>query len=165
MKGLARDTLGELLELGKSTAKTTVKQIGQTFSPLKLTEKVLGLDNDDETNLPDEKKLKKNFTPLDTERLEKEYKKPDEIKYKELRKRLFDQIKNEERQIFEQKKEEEKKKLLEEERKRKEEEEKRKKEQEELTIPQGKIRRSIFAPIKKTIQQLIPEFRGSKSKG
>jgi len=163
MRNFARDTIGELLELGKSTVKTTVKQVGQTFSPLKLTEKALGID-EREGSSEEKKSKKENFTPLNTKRLEEKYEEGKDAKYQALKRRLFNQIRQEERRILEQKKlEEARKKQLEEERKRKEEEEKKKKEQEELVVPKGKVRRSIFAFTKK-IKSKFAEFRAGSGK-
>ncbi len=164
MRNFARDTIGELLELGKSTAKQSVKQVGKTFSPLKLTEKTLGLKETSETETETKRESQKNHTPLDTQKLEEKYEESKEIKYKRLKKRLFEQIKREEREILERKKAEEtRKKQLEEQRKKKEEEEKKKKEQEELIVPKGKVRRSIFAFARK-IKSKFAEFRAGSGK-
>ncbi len=163
MRNFARDTIGELLELGKSTAKTTVKQVGQTFSPLKLTEKALGIE-EKEDPFKERKSKEENFTPLNTEKLEEKYEQGKDAKYQALRRRLFNQIKQEERRLLERKKlEEARKKQIEEERKRKEEEEKKKKEQEELVVPKGKVRRSIFAFTRK-IKSKFAEFRAGSGK-
>ncbi len=163
MRNFARDTIGELLELGKSTAKTTVKQVGQTFSPLKLTEKTLGIE-EKEDPFKENKPKNENFTPLNTERLEEKYEQGKDAKYQALRRRLFNKIKQEERRLLEQKKlEEARKKQFEEERKRREEEEKKKKEQEELVVPKGKVRHSIFAFARK-IKSKFAEFRAGSGK-
>lgn len=164
MKNLARDTIGEILELGKSTAKTTAKQIGQTFSPLKLAEKAVGIERPDDSSDNNEKQ-EKNHTPLDTKRLEEKYKQNEEIKLKSLKQRLFQQIKTEEKRIWEEKKmqEQRKKQLEEQEKKRKEEEEKKKKEQEELVVPRGKVRRSIFS-FKRKLKSKFAEFRAGSGK-
>ena len=158
----------ELLELGKSVAQNTATQMAKTFNPFTLAEQIISPPSKDNLEKQDVKKGK-NFTPLDTKKLRQKYdkrqKENDQAKLEALRKRLFQQIKQEEiRYLEEQKLKELEKKRKEEEEQRKKEEEKRKKEKEVLIEPEGKVRRSIFAPLKRKIKSKLTEFKAGSGK-
>lgn len=168
--GFFEDTFEKLAELGSSTGKKTIQAVSQTFSPLKLTEKILG-QTDGEINQPNEQTKNKekkgqSHTPLDFDKLKENYTKQDEQKEIALRNRLFKLVKQgEEKNLAEKKQEEERKKMIEE--KEKEEEKKRKEkikeQQQEQEIPRGKIRRSIFSP-KKVAQKQHEEIKPAVGK-
>jgi hypothetical protein len=150
--GFWNDTFEQLVEMGKSTVKKSAKGVTQTFSPIKLVEKVID-PNSQSPGLDQEKvRNKKNNTPLDFEKLQEKYKKQDEEKMlNPLRNRLFQLVKQgEEKSIYEKKKEREEKKQAEayqQEQKKKQEQQKKQQEQ-AAVAPQGKQRRSIFSPKK-----------------
>ncbi len=168
MKTLVCDTVGELLELGKSTAKKTGKAVVKTFNPL---DKVFS--SEDEENPTDklvkekkEKKDGKNFTPLDTQRLEKNYKESDKKKLESLRKHLFDLVKDSEKQAIKELDEGERRQKEDEERRKKEKEEKERKERERQRLqeePHGKERVSIFSP-KRRKKKTMVEYKPASGK-
>lgn len=149
--GFWEDTFEKLAELGTTTVKKTGQAVKQTVSPTKMIEKVLDTEPDrGMEQLEKSQAKKKTHTPLDFEKLQKQYKNQDGQKTALLRQRLFQLVKSGEEKILMEKKQEElekkrKEAYEEEERKRKEEE---KKKREAASIPMGKIRRSIFTPLK-----------------
>jgi len=168
---LVRDTFEQLAELGKSTAKKGAKQIGQTLNPL------VALDSSTEdskdgktTKSKTEKGKNKNsdHTPLDFDKLQKNYDNQDDIKLKKLRQHLFQLGKQgEQKLILEEEKEEEEKKRKEayeqQDKRRKEEENRRLQQQQETPLPRGKKRRSIFSP-KKVAEREHAEYKPSSGK-
>ena len=161
------EILGELLELGQSTAKKSAQQVGKTFSPLKILEGALGYDSNN--SLPEKKnnqELKKtNNTPLNLEKLQQKYHEQDKQKEEFLRQRLFQLVKRGDEEILqrEKQKEEERKRMefyQREEKKRKEE---RKRQEASLEAPRGKIRRSIFSH-KKVAQRQQAEVKPAAGK-
>lgn len=148
---ILQDTFEQLAELGQSTAKKAVKQIGQTFTPLGVLEK--------------EQDKKPNHTPLDLKGLEKKYDAQDKQKEAVLRTRLFQLVKEgEKEELAKQKKERQEKErqlIAEEEEHKKKEEEKKK--QQTTEAPRGKIRRSIFSP-KKVAQREHAEIKPAVGK-
>ena len=165
------DTFEKLVELGQSTAKQTVKSVGQTFSPLKILEQVTGVPTLNQTDkgaerLKNEGQKKNSSTPLDFDKLQKNYQDQDKIKTESLRNRLFQLVKSgEEKGLDRQKREEEEKKrqvAYEEQEKNKKKEEQKKQEQ-SAEIPRGKQRRSIFSH-KKVAQRQQAEVKPSAGK-
>jgi len=162
------EILGELLELGKSTAKKSVQQIGQTFSPLKIFEGVVNNSNNNDSSLEKKSKeeaKKQNNTPLNFEKLQEKYQSQDKQKEESLRQRLFQLVKRGDEEILqrEKQKEEERKRMefyQREEKKRKEE---RKRQEASLEAPRGKIRRSIFSH-KKVAQRQQAEVKPAAGK-
>ena len=163
------EILGELLELGKSTAKKSVQQIGQTFSPLKIFEGVVNKSNNNDSSLEKKSKeeaKKQNNTPLNFEKLQEKYQSQDKQKEESLRQRLFQLVKRGEEEVLEREKQKEAEKqrieaYKEQEKKRKEEE--RKRQEASLEAPRGKIRRSIFSP-KKVAQRQQAEVKPAAGK-
>jgi len=164
---ILQDSFEQIVELGQTTAKQGVKQISQTFSPLKILENIT--QNSPSTpSLLEKQSNEKNeskSTPLDLEKLKKNYEDQDKIKTESLRKRLFQLIKQQEEKTLEEKKAEEEKKRKKEEY---EKEEKKKqlaqqKQAQETEIPQGKQRRSIFSP-KKVVKREQAEVRPASGK-
>lgn len=164
------DTFEQLSEFGQSTAKASVQAVKQSFIPLQILEQ----KNSPQSGQRGEKGLQQieqavnkngNHTPLDMEKLKKQYLNQDEQKAQALRNRLFQLVKSgEEKVLYEKKKEEEEKKRKE----AYEEEEKKRKERENAqaqnaAIPQGKQRKSIFSA-KKVAKREQMEVKPSSGK-
>ncbi len=164
---ILHDSFEQLAELGKTTTKQGVKQIGQTFSPLKILENITGRNQEENINkqMGEMEKKKDASTPLDFEKLQKKYQDQDKIKTETLRNRLFQMVKREDEKSLEQKK------IDYQEKKRKEEYEKtekqRQKNQQQAAQmseePKGKVRQSIFSP-KKMAQRNVTEIRPATGK-
>ena len=150
--GFWQDTFEQLVKLGASTAKKTTQSVTQTFSPLKIVEKIVNTDSS-QSNQPQEKQplTKDNHTLLNFEKLQKKYQEQDEQKTAVLRQRLFQLVRSAEEKVLIDKKqkeiEEQRREIYEQQEKRRREEERKRQEQTE-NLPQGKIRRSIFSPKK-----------------
>lgn len=168
--GFWDDTYEKLAEFGQSTAKTTAKSLNQTFNPIKILENAVATDK---TNNKDKgieqlekgKAKKQNHTPLDFNKLQDKYKDQDKIKTENLRNRLFQFVKSgEEKTIMEKRAKEQQRKqqLIYEAQEKKKEEEKKKKAQ-ATPIPQGKVRRSIFSPLKVARRQQM-EYKPASGK-
>lgn len=160
------DTFEKLAELGLSTAKKTGQAVNKTFNPLKALEKSNNdLRNKEAEKVAQEQAKKTGHTPLDFDRLEERYQDQDKKKEADLRNRLFQLIKGEEKELIERRKQEkqqqEQQLLQEKEERRKKEEEKRM--WEDSDVPQGKERKSILAP-KKRVQKEHAEFKPSTGK-
>lgn len=163
---LLDDTFEQLTELGKSTAKQTVKSVAQIFNPLSFFEKK---SDDNSQPLPEqlknqEQSKRKNHTPLNFERLNEKFKQQEKAKTEALRQRLFQMMKREEEKVLQEKKQKELQKQRQEEYERQEKERQKKEKQENFTpIPMGKIRRSIFSP-KRVAQRSHAETKPSVGK-
>lgn len=166
---LLSDTFEEFIELGKSTAQKT----GQTVKTLtvgtvkKTGEAVVGsLSQDDVLSKQESQKTKTNFTPLDKNRLDKQYQNQNAEKINAVRQELYRFL---ERQKQEEKKAVEERKQKETERKKTlEEEEIQKKKQQEaktqsVSLPKGKERKSIFSA-KKIAKRSQMETRADSGK-
>ncbi len=160
---LLEDTFEQLVELGSSTTKKTVKAVAQTLNPFD------GEKNDRQNQLNSQaeklKNKKNNHTPLDFEKLKEKFQDKEKAKTEVLRNRLFQMVRQgDERLLMEQRQKELTKKRKEEwerlEQKRREEEKKKKEAQ---LIPTGKIRKSIFSP-KKAAQQQHAEVKPASGK-
>lgn len=180
IKQQLEDSFEKLVEQGATQAKKAVKsaaqQVKQTVNPSKLWEQILGIDSDPSipsspshpsrpSNSPESLKSPKSHTPLNLEKLGKNYKDAEAQKTEVLRQRLFQLVKRgEEKVLLEKKQEEGEKKQKEayevQEKKRKEEEKKKQQAQE---IPKGKVRRSIFSP-RKVAQRQHTETKPSSGK-
>jgi hypothetical protein len=167
------DGIGEqLLELGKSTAKATVKGIAQSFNPLQpLFEKKDASNPLDGKNAGMEKimkeKEKNSHTPLDFNKLENKYKDQDKAKLEIMRNKLFQMVKSgEEKAIMERKKEEEqrKRKELEAEELKKRQLQQDQAQQNQIAAPQGKVRQTIGAAHKKKSMEQHQEVKANASK-
>ena len=161
------DSFEQLVELGQSTAKQGAKQIGQTFSPLKILETINPQSSKSPQSPQKEKDVKKDgVTPLNFDKLQKNYQNQDKVKMESLRSRLFQMVKREDEKALEQKKAEEQQK------KQKEETEKEQKKRQKIQQqqvqqaseePRGKIRRSIFSH-KKVAQRSQAEVKPASGK-
>lgn len=146
----------KLEELGGSTVKKTASSVQNTFSPVKLTETALGSQNEVPSTKAEISTQEKKHTPLDVEKLKKEYGSQDTPDLTLLRNRLFQYVKEGEQkaqnELEQEKKERQQSQLRQEEGKKKQDIE-LKKHQEEGNLPRGKQRRSIFSPKRKAQQQ------------
>lgn len=144
------DTFEKLAELGVSTAKKTVKSVKQTFDPTKILEKD---DDSSENSMKSQmEKMKaekeKRSTPLDFDKLQKNYQDKDTQKADALRNRLFQLVKRGEEEILEKKHQEKQQKTqkeLYEEQEKKRRALQQKQIEQSQSIPHGKERRSIFS--------------------
>lgn len=166
--GFFDDTFEKLAELGTSTAKKTSQAVGRTFNPLKITEKILGVDEEQGSFDQNKEQLKSKgkHTPLDFERLRRKYADQDKQKEAALRNRLFQLVKQGEERVFQQEKQgEEREKQMDEKQKQEKERQARLKAQQEAQaeIPRGKVRRSIFSP-KKLAQKQHAETKPAMGK-
>ena len=158
------DTFEQLAELGQSSAKKTVKSVAQTFNPLAAPEKPS--NNHDKALKEKLEKNKKNHTPLDFEKLQKQYEKNDSQNTDHLRQRLFQLVRQGDEKILYEKRQKEIGKKKQEaitQQQKKKEEEKKKKILEQGDIPKGKVRRSIFSP-KKTAERQHAETKPATGK-
>ncbi len=141
MKKIVSGVAAELGNLVKDTLKTTVIEIANAFTPIEIINGNL------------------NHTPLDSQRLNEAYRKNDEIRYKQIKQRLLNQMREEEQRVRIKKQQEIKQKLQEEQLR----EEKSEPQQfTPLEIPRGKQRRSIF---ERVIKKKYSEFRAGKGRG
>jgi len=159
---ILEDTFEQLVELGSSTAKKTVKSVAQTLNPF---DKTSG-GNEQNQARTSEVKRGKNHTPVDFEKLKNKFQDKDKLQAEALRNRLFQIVKREDEKSLERKEMEgaQKKRqeeYLAQEKKRKEQEKRRQKQQ--GNIPLGKIRRSIFSP-KKTAERQHAELKPASGK-
>lgn len=165
-----QDTFEKLAELGAGTAKKTAKSVNQTFNPLAASDKKTEgaaettPEQIQNTEVPPKKG---SHTSLDFNNLQEKYKKQDTPQEAALRNRLFQLVKEAEKEAYSQTKQSEEdrnKQITEEEaQKKKRLDDKRHQEQSEET-PKGKERRSIFSPKKKKAQTLHAETRPASSK-
>lgn len=145
------DTFEQLAEMGKSTAKASVKAVAQTFNPLQPILETKGAQKSGDKGMEKiEQAAKKagNHTPLDFDKLQKNYGNQDAQKAQVLRNRLFQLVKGgEEKAIYEKKREEEEKKRKEayEDREKKRREQQIQAQQQQSGTPHGKERKSIFS--------------------
>ena len=147
------DTFEKLAEHGKAAVRSGAKQIVQTVSPTKILEQVIGNNTNDRgvEKLEKGQGNKPKHTPLNFDKLQKNYDSQDQLKMASLRNHLFQIVKSgEEKVMYEKKQEEEQKKQKEryeiEQKKRKELD--RKRQDQTTEAPRGKIRRNIFSPRK-----------------
>jgi hypothetical protein len=156
---LADDTFEKLVELGSTTAKKAGKTVVKTFTTQKVLENtiesVLGTRPTGTTE-NGEKKKPNNFTPVDFEDLKKKHALKDKEKETALRQRLFQLVKEGEKDMANTvaKKHRERQGQMElEEQERKKREEEKKLAEQSSDIPKGKERKSIFSPLKKVVEK------------
>lgn len=145
------DDIGEqLLELGKSTAKQSVKAVTSIVDPTKLIDSDNSKNPQDQTIEQLEKgKTKKNSsTPLNLHKLQNKYEDQDKAKTQALRQKLFQMVKAADEKLMMENRQEELQKKREEayqEQEKKKRTELEKQQAELSSEPQGKVRRSIFS--------------------
>ncbi len=164
-KTILHDTFEQLAELGQSTAKKTVKAVAQTVNPLYSPEKTA---EDQQKQFEELNKKKDNHSPVNFEKLQKKYASEDAQKTSQLRNRLFQLVKDAEKQSLDQHYQEEQKKQYEAQR---EAEKKKKLEEDRLQAqtfetPKGKVRKSILGGGKKKSagMEQHAEYKPSSSK-
>ncbi|KKP61475.1 MAG: hypothetical protein UR54_C0001G0015 [Candidatus Roizmanbacteria bacterium GW2011_GWA2_34_18] len=160
---LLEDTFEQLVELGQSTAKKTVKSVAQTLNPFDKTSET---QNTKHSKSPESSKNPNNHTPVDFDKLKNKFQDKDKLQAEALRNRLFQIVKREDEKILERKDMEEAQK------KRQEEylaQEKKKKEQQQKIqgqqsgMPTGKAKRG-FMSRKKTSEQQHVENKPASGK-
>jgi len=163
------DTFEQVLELGQSTAKASVKAVVNTVNPVKILESAVGLKSGDDAGMEkikSEMQKKKNSTPLDFDNLQTKYKEQDTIKAQALRMRLFQLVKKGDEEslmrVHQQEQDKMRRELNEEEEKKKKKDEQRNM-QGQSSNPKGKIRKSIFSH-KKVAQREQVEVRANSGK-
>ncbi len=171
IKQQLEDTFEALAEQGvshaKKAAKSAVQQISSSVSASKMWEQLLGSSSStNESNKTSESlQTNKDHTPLNFEKLAKSYQDNDKQKTEQLKYRLHQLVKRGEEEVLQSKKQEEIEKKRQEayeveNKKRKEEERKR---QDSGSLPQGKVRKSIFSK-KKVAQREQTEVKPSSGK-
>lgn len=157
------DTFEQLVELGQSTAKKTVKSVAQTLNPFDKTSET---QNTKHSKSPESPKNPKDHTPIDFKKLKNKFQDKDKLQAEALRNQLFQIVKREDEKSLERKKMEEAQKkrqeeYLAQEKKRKEQE--KKQQEQQSNIPKGKIRRNIFS-LKKTAERQHAELKPATGK-
>lgn len=148
------DTLEQGTEFASKTAKASVKAVTETLNPFSSLKS--------KETLPKEKK--DSHTPLNFEKLEKQYKNQDTFKTDKLRQTYFQRVKSEEEKVLMDKKktEQEKEQMLIQEKQQKERQ-KALQAQQPSEAPRGKQRRSIFSK-KRAVQSEQAEMKPSSGK-
>jgi len=125
-----------LEDLGKSTVKKSVSAVKNTFNPVDLIGKAVGMEVDNRIK-------NKNTTPLDLKKLQEKYQDKDKVKLDAYRQKLFQLVKSGEEKVFNEKKQEQTKKQQQE---TYSDEEKKKQQQKtpKFEESQGKVKKSIL---------------------
>ncbi len=162
---LLDDTFEQLVELGQSTAKQTVKSVAKAFNPLSVFETSNTSTSSAEQLKEKLSKEKSNHTPLNLEKLHNNYQNQEKAKQAALRQRLFQLVRQGEQQVIYDKKQQETRKQQEEAyiKQEKQRQETIKRQQEQVVIPRGKVRKTIFSP-KKTAERQHAETKPSVGK-
>jgi len=147
---LFEDTFEQLVELGQSTAKKTVKSVAQTLNPFDKGATTVKENSQNSLNSSTEKlkNKKDNHTPLDFEKLKDKFQNKEKVQADALRNRLFQIVRQGDEKMLVQKRQKEMEKKRQEEyliQEKKKKEEEKKRQQQVGNLPQGKIRRSIFS--------------------
>lgn len=140
----------QLFELGKSTAKQSVKAVGSIVDPTKILDASTGTNSGDKgmEQLEKGKGKKTNNTTLDFQKLQNKYNDQDKMKTQMLRQRLFQMVKSGDEKLMMEKRQEELQKKRQEsyqDQDKKQKEQAQKQQLASSTEPQGKIRKSIFS--------------------
>jgi len=177
IKGALEDSFEKLVEQGatkaKKTVKSAVKQVASTVSPNKMWEELLGVSSgtsevkeERSDGRTSEVKRGGNHTPLNLEKLGKNYQDQAAQKSEALKQHLFRMVKRGEEQILEEgkkEKEEKKRKELYEVQEKKRKEQERLRQEQSAEMPKGKVRRSIFSH-KKVAERQHAELKPSSGK-
>ncbi len=154
-KTILSDSFEQVAELGKTTAKRTLKTAKNIALDVGTAKALEQLVTENGSATP-EKTNGKNHTPLKMDELQNKYKEQDVQKEAALRARLFQLSRQEEGKILSEKKQEkqqEEQQIVQEEQQKKRKEEEKMQQQEQGALPEGKKRRSIFSPKKKASEQ------------
>jgi len=165
---ILEDTFEQLVELGQSTAKKTVKSVAQTLNPFDKTSggKTSEVNSEQNQARTSEVKRGNNHTPVDFEKLKNKFQDKDKLQAEALRNRLFQIVKREDEKILERKDMEKAQKkrqeeYLAQEKKRKEQQQKIQGQQ--SSMPTGKAKRG-FMSRKKTSEQQHVENKPASGK-
>ena len=165
---LLEDTFEQLVELGQSTAKKTVKSVAQTLNPFDKTSggKTSEVNSEQNQARTSEVKRGNNHTPVDFDKLKNKFQDKDKLQAEALRNRLFQIVKQEDEKSLERKEMEEAQKkrqeeYLTQEKKRKEQQQKIQGQQ--SSMPTGKAKRG-FMSRKKTSEQQHVENKPASGK-
>ncbi len=169
MKSATRSVFEGVKEATADIARSAISDIAETLSPISLLEQILGLDEKGK-RFKNRQEMEKYFadkksTPLNPEKLQEKYQESDEAKIQQMRMRLHRQIKAQDEASWRKRQQIQRQNQLREAEEQRKKLEQEKQQDQPLIEPKGKVRRSIFAPIKRKIQQLMPEYRGNKSRG
>ena len=161
---LLEDTFEQLVELGQSTAKKTVKSVAQIVNPFSKNES--HESNESNKSHSPEVNRGKDHTPLDFKKLQNKFQDKDKLQAEALRNRLFQIVKREDEKILERKEVEDAQKkrqeeYLTQEKKRKEQQQKIQGQQ--SSMPTGKAKRG-FMSRKKTSEQQHVENKPASGK-
>ena len=161
--GILEDTFEQLVELGSSTAKKTVKSVAQTLNPFDKTSET---QNTKHPGSPESPKNLNNHTPVDFDKLKNKFQDKDKLQAEALRNRLFQIVKREDEKILERKDMEVAQKKRQEENET--QEKKRKEQQQKIQgqqsgMPTGKAKRG-FMSRKKTSEQQHVENKPASGK-
>src|SRR3989338_10304939 len=106
---LLEDTFEQLVELGQSTAKKTVKSVAQTLNPFDKTSggKTSEVNSEQNQARTSEVKRGNNHTPVDFDKLKNKFQDKDKLQAEALRNRLFQIVKREDEKSLERKEMEE----------------------------------------------------------
>lgn len=152
------DTFEQLLELGASTAKQTVKSVAQIVNPFNEVKTSTVENPPAGGGKTAEVNRGKNHTPLDFKKLQNKFQDKDKLKAEALRNRFFQIVKREDEKILERKDMEEGQKKRQEEY---DQQEKKRKEQQQKAqgqqgaIPTGKAKRGFMTKKKSSEQQHV----------
>ncbi len=164
VKQIVQDAFEQLVESGQQTAKSSVKQVAQTFNPWDMIKNSFASGETSPSNELNKAKEQRGknatSTPLDFNKLQENYAKQDKQKIDAMKNRLFQMVKGEEEKQFQTGKQ---KKLQEARQTNWEEEEKKRRAIEQQrrqranAEPQGKERRSILGGKKKKKSAMEPQ--------
>lgn len=165
-KSILSDSFEQIVELGKSTVKSTVQTMKGSQKKSQRSDKPARSENQILTRLHEATKSQEaaanSYTPLDMDRLENQYKNQDQKSLQDVRE-FFKKYKDEEKKIIEERKREGQERMQQAE---KEEEEKNKKQTgglSQVQAPKGKERKSIFSR-KKVAKRSMVETRAGSGK-
>ncbi|VVA44509.1 conserved hypothetical protein [Candidatus Roizmanbacteria bacterium] len=151
------DTFEQLAELGASTAKQTVKAVGQIVNPFDKA-KTSEVNREQNPGKTSEVKRGNNHTPVDFDKLKNKFQDKDKLQAEALRNRLFQNVKREDEKIIQRKDMEEAQKKSQEEQvvqEKKRREQQQKNQNQQSGIPTGKAKRGFMAQKKVSDQQHV----------
>lgn len=158
---LLEDTFEQLVELGQSTAKKTVKSVAQTLNPFDKTSGGKTSEVKSEQNQAKTSEVKGgiNHTPVDFDKLKNKFQDKDKIAAEALRNRLFQIVKREDEKILERKNMDEaqkkRQKEYEAQEKKRKEQQQQKNQNQQSGIPTGKAKRGFMTRKKSSEQQHV----------
>lgn len=154
------DTFEQLAELGASTAKKTVKSMGQIINPFDKTSGGKTSEVSQEKNIGKTSEVNrgKNNTPVDFDKLKNKFQDRDKLQAEALKNRLFQLVKREDEKVLERKEMETAQKKRQEEygeQEKKRKEQQQKAQEQQGVIPTGKAKRGFLSRKKTSEQQHV----------